>query len=132
MDISNLTSVYTKAAVTGTQNAELEKMKADWKKNGSGQTDDEKLMDACKQFESYFVEQMFKEMWKTVPKTEYSSNSMNTMSDYYQEQMIQEFAKMNTEQGGYGLAQKLFDQMKVNTEGSKVPLAKTKEDTEEV
>lgn len=129
MDISNLTSVYTKAAVNGTRNAELEKMKADWKKNASGKTEDEKLMDACKQFESYFVEQMFKEMWKTVPKTEYSSNSMNTMSDYYQEQMIQEFAKMNTEQGGYGLAQKLYNQMKVNTEGKAVP---RKDDSESV
>lgn len=128
MDISNLTSVYTKAAVTGTKNSELEKMKADWKKNADGKTDDEKLMDACKQFESYFVEQMFKEMWKTVPKTEYSSNSMNTMNDYYQEQMIQEFAKMNTEQGGYGLAQKLYDQMKINTEGTKVPIAKDRTD----
>ncbi len=112
MDVSSLTSVYTDAAITQQKNADLEKMKADWKKTSSGKSDDEQLMDACKQFESYFIEQMFKEMWKTVPTKQYSTNAQNTMDDFYHDQMIQKYAEMTTDQGGYGLAQMLYEQMK--------------------
>ena len=71
MDLSGLTSIYTDYMKTQSDNNRLEKMKADWKEKNKG-SDDEQLMDACKQFESYFVEQMFKEMMKTVPETDYS------------------------------------------------------------
>lgn len=75
---------------------------------------DEAMMDACKQFESYFVEQMFKEMMKTVPETDYSFKSTGTMVDYYRDNMVQEIASLSTESGGLGLAQMLYEQMKIN------------------
>ena len=75
--------------------------------------EDAALFDACKQFEAYFVEQMFKEMWKTVPETEYSFQSTGTMVDLYKDNMIQEMASMTTETGGLGLAQTLYEQMKI-------------------
>ena len=93
-------------------------MKADWKEKSKG-TDDEQLMDACKQFESYFVEQMFKEMQKTVPETDYSFQSTGTMVDYYKDNMLQELASMSTESGGLGLAQMLYEQMKITTGSDK-------------
>ena len=93
-------------------------MKADWKEKSKG-TDDEQLMDACKQFESYFVEQMFKEMQKTVPETDYSFQSTGTMVDYYKDNMLQELASMSTEFGGLGLAQMLYEQMKITTGSDK-------------
>ena len=113
MDLSGLSSIYTDFQKTQSDNQKLEKMKADWKEKSKG-TDDEQLMDACKQFESYFVEQMFKEMQKTVPETDYSFQSTGTMVDYYKDNMLQELASISTESGGLGLAQMLYEQMKRN------------------
>ena len=113
MDLNGLSSIYTDYRKTQYGNERLEKMKADWTEKNKG-TDDEQLMDACKQFESYFVEQTFKEMMKTVPETEYSFKSTGSMVDYYKDNMIQEIASMSTESGGLGLAQMLYEQMKIN------------------
>ncbi len=118
MDLSGLSSIYTDFQKTQSDNQKLEKMKADWKEKSKG-TDDEQLMDACKQFESYFVEQMFKEMQKTVPETDYSFQSTGTMVDYYKDNMLQELASMSTESGGLGLAQMLYEQMKITTGSDK-------------
>lgn len=113
MDLSGLSSIYTDYMKTTADNQNLEKLKADWQKKSKG-TDDEQLMDACKQFEAYFVEQMFKEMQKTVPEEEYSSASTQNMVGYYRDNMLQEMAKMSTENGELGLAQMLYEQMKMN------------------
>ncbi len=113
MDLGGLSSIYTDYLQTQSGDQRLEKMKADWKEKNEG-TDDEQLMDACKQFESYFVEQMFKEMMKTVPETDYSFKSTGTMVDYYRDNMVQEIASLSTESGGLGLAQMLYEQMKIN------------------
>lgn len=118
MDLSGLSSIYTDFQKTQSDNQKLEKMKADWKEKSKG-TDDEQLMDACKQFESYFVEQMFKEMQKTVPETDYSFQSTGTMVDYYKDNMLQELASISTESGGLGLAQMLYEQMKITTGSDK-------------
>ncbi len=113
MDLGGLSSIYTDYLQTQSGDQRLEKMKADWKEKNEG-TDDEQLMDACKQFESYFVEQMFKEMMKTVPETDYSFKSTGTMVDYYRDNMVQEIASLSTESGGLGLAQMLYEQIKIN------------------
>lgn len=118
MDLSGLSSIYTDYLQTQSDNQRLEKMKADWNEKNKG-SDDEQLMDACKQFEAYFVEQMFKAMAKTVPETEYSFQSTGTMVDYYKDNMIQEIASMSTDSGGLGLAQMLYEQMKLNTGSDK-------------
>ena len=73
-------------------------------------------MDACQQFESYFLEQMFKEMLKTIPKNEELSGSSSTLLDYYKDEMIQNIAAESTEQNSLGLAQMLYEQMKRNYE----------------
>ncbi len=112
-DLNGLSSVYTDYRQAYANNERLEKLKADWEEKNKG-TEDEQLMDACKQFESYFVEQMFKEMMKTVPDTEYSFKATGTMVDYYKDNMVQEIASMSTESGGLGLAQMLYEQMKIN------------------
>ncbi len=76
-------------------------------------TDDE-LMDACKQFEAYFVEQMFKEMMKTIPESDETSSSNSQLMDYYKDEMVQQIASDSTEQNSLGLAQMLYEQMKRN------------------
>jgi flagellar protein FlgJ len=79
----------------------------------SDATDDE-LMDVCKQFEAYFIEQMYKGMMKTIPEDDSTSNYTSTILDYYKDQMIQEVAEQTTEQSSLGLAQMLYEQLKRN------------------
>ncbi len=113
MDYSNVTSMYSDVyANAANQSASSLQNKL----NGtdySKATDDE-LLNACKQFEAYFVEQMYKGMWKTIPQSEESSNSTSTLMDYYKDKMIQGMAEQTTEQSGLGLAQMLYEQMKRN------------------
>lgn len=86
---------------------------------GSGRTDvssaeDEKLLDACKQFESYFVEQMYKQMMATVPEDPLDTGTNSVLVDYYKDNLIKEYASQTTEQEGLGLAKMLYEQMKRN------------------
>lgn len=76
---------------------------------------EEELMDVCKDFEAYFIEQMFKAMQKMVPESSQEmSSSTKQLQDYYKEQMTQSFAEQSTESGGLGIAQMLYEQMKRN------------------
>ncbi len=76
-------------------------------------TDDE-LMEVCKDFESYFVEQMFKAMEKMVPKSEDDENSSTSTVEYFSDMLTQEYAANATKQGSFGIAEKLYEQMKRN------------------
>ncbi len=109
MDIGDITSTYGDI-YNSAANASASKLENQLQSDYSKATDDE-LMDACKQFEAYFLEQMFKEMMKTIPKSEDSSNSM---LDYFKDEMVQQIAADSTEQNSLGLAQMLYEQMKRN------------------
>lgn len=114
MDFSNVTAMYTDTYANASNQA-ADKLKN--KLNGADYTKaaDDELMDACRQFEAYFVEQMFKEMVKTIPSESERSGSMNSMMDYYKEQMIQGIAEETSNlNGGLGLAQMLYEQMRRN------------------
>lgn len=115
MDISSLTSAYTDYVTQDNSKAtQLKNALADT--DYSTSTEDE-LLGACKDFEAYFLEQVFKEMEKTVDvfKEEGStSNYSNSMVDYFQDDTIQQLAETSTETQGLGLAQTLYEQMKRN------------------
>lgn len=73
---------------------------------------DEELMDACKEFEAYFLEQIYKGMEKTIMKADEEENDYLSA---FKDMQIQEYAKAATEQGdGIGLAKQLFESMKRN------------------
>ena len=84
------------------------------KKDEASETEDKELMEACKSFESYFIEQVFKGMQKTVPESQFSSSATSSLVDYYKDNMIQELAKQSTETNSIGLAQTMYEQMKRN------------------
>lgn len=113
IDIGNVASMYSNVySTTANQTASKLQNKLDGSDYSSA-TEDE-LMDACKQFEAYFIEQMYKAMMKTIPSNEGTSNYTSNMMDYYKDQMIQSMAEQTTEQSGFGLAQMLYEQMKRN------------------
>ncbi len=72
---------------------------------------DKELMDVCKSFESYFVEQLFKEMKKTVPASDLDNNEY---MNYFGDMLYQEYADDVTESGDLGIARTLYESMKRN------------------
>lgn len=95
-----------------TNGQEATKMDATLSKDYSQATDEE-LMDVCKQFEAYFLEQMMKQMEKMVPKNdEDKDSSTSQLVDYFKDTVIQEMASQSTQTQGLGIAQQLYEAMK--------------------
>lgn len=113
MDITNI-SAYTDYLTS--QNTSEAKLNQNIKGTDYSQATEEELMDACKQFEAYFLEMVFKEMEKTVDcfKAEEDSGANTRLVDYFKDNTIQELAATSTDTQGLGLAQTLFEQMKRN------------------
>ncbi|MCQ2519282.1 MAG: rod-binding protein [Lachnospiraceae bacterium] len=117
LDVSSMINQYTDFVTQNAQNAQAAS-KVDTSKDYSKATDEE-LMDACKKFEAYFLEQCMKEMMKTVQSEDgttgiFGSGSNNALMDYYKDNMISELATQSTERNSLGLAQMLYEQMKRN------------------
>ncbi|MGL5259637.1 MAG: rod-binding protein [Lachnospiraceae bacterium] len=110
MDISSLYTDYISQTANNTTANQLSSTE---NKDYSEATDDE-LLDVCKQFESYFLEQMFKQMEKTIIRDEESSDSNSTLVDYFKSNALVELSEQSTETNGLGIAQMLYEQMKRN------------------
>ncbi len=74
----------------------------------------DELMGVCKEFESYFTEQVFKAMQKMVPESSSESSGGSSYMNMFGDMLTQEYASASTQQGGLGLAQMLYEQMKRN------------------
>lgn len=96
-------SIYKPNAIMN--NTSADKMEEKLKNNNAT---DKELMDACKQFESYLLEQVFKGMEKTVEKNEEKGAYLEQFGDT----LYEEYAKSATENQGLGIAQMLYDSMK--------------------
>ena len=116
MDISSLygSSALDSTAYTNAANQTASKLQEKLNSADYSKATDDELMDASKQLESYFLEQMFKEMMKTIPESEDTSSSNSQLMDYYKDEMVQQIASDSTEQNSLGLAQMLYEQMKRN------------------
>ena len=75
---------------------------------------DDELWQACKSFESYFLEQVFKEMQKSVDalKPESGDQSTETLVDYFKDQTLQEICATSVDKQSNGFAQMLYENMK--------------------
>ena len=103
---SNLSSDSASAAKAGALQKSIEGL--------NKETTDEELMEVCKSFESYFIEQVYKKMMDTVPKSDLTGDSStSSLVDYFKDEAIKSVAEQTTNQnGGVGLAQTLYEQMK--------------------
>ncbi len=120
-DFSNITGMYSDM-YSNAANQTASRLKDKLGDADYSRASDAELMDACRQFEAYFIEQMYKGMMKTVPQGESTSNYTSTMMDYYKDQMIQGLAEETAGQnGGIGLAKMLYEQMKRNYGVPEVP-----------
>ena len=110
--MSGISSYYNTYA---TENTSANKLSDTLKSDFSVVSGDE-LMEACKEFEAYFIEQVFDAMQKTIPKNEDDGTSASYL-DMFQDTLTQEYTSMASESNGgqgLGLAQTLYEQMKRN------------------
>lgn len=113
LDLTGLSSSYSDIISSQAQNVQNQKLQNSISGDYKNATEAE-LMDACKQFEAYFLEQIFKGMEKTVPKSDDGDASTQNLLDYFKDATMQQLAEESTESNGLGLAQMLFEQMKRN------------------
>lgn len=107
--ISGLSGMYT----SGDYSAATESLRDKLSNTDYASATDEELMEACKSFEAYFIEQMFKGMEKTIPKSE--EDSSTSYADMFKDTLYQEYAEIATDRGdGIGIAKALYEQMKRN------------------
>ena len=71
---------------------------------------DEEMLEVCKEFETYLVEQVFKQMRDVMTDEENQGDYMNQCGDM----LYQEYAKNIAESGESGLAKQLYESMKRN------------------
>ena len=78
-------------------------------KSLDGNSTDEELMQACKSFEAYLVEQVLTRVKDTLVPKEEDENEYLTM---FGDRLYQEYAQTIADNGEIGLAQKLYEAMK--------------------
>ena len=96
MELSGLTNVYSDYLTQQADEAKTARMQSTVSKDYS-ETTDEELLDVCKQFEAYFLEQIFKQMEKTVIKNKENS-STSTLVDYFKDSAIADLAAQTVNQ----------------------------------
>ena len=112
MDIGSIGSMYlNNVKDSASRSTDL----ADKLKNGMEGKSDAELMEACKEFEAYFTEQIFKNMRKSmIPASEEDSGSMSTLKNYFEDELWKNYSSQAADQSNNGLAQMLYEQMKRN------------------
>lgn len=114
-DLTNLsayTNYMTDTSRVATDNLQKKLEGAD--KAGKAKEDDA-LFDACKQFEAYLWEQVYKEMQKTVDIfSDEEDGYASQMVDYFKDSVVQQLSEQTATQGSNSLAQMLYEQAKIN------------------
>lgn len=123
LDITGLNATaITEYAASESKNAATEALKRKLE-NVSDKSSDDELWAACKSFEAYFLEQMFKEMQKSVDslKPETGDRSNETLVDYFKGQTLQDITATAVEKQSNGFAQMLYENLKRNYDIPTVP-----------
>lgn len=117
MDINSIGSLYMGNTTDSASKSKTDELSKKLNTVGTSGSTDEELMSVCKEFEAYFIEQVFKKM-KTamVPESESTDSATETLKEYFEDSLTTEYAKNATEQaqGSNSLAQMLYEQMKRN------------------
>ena len=117
MDVSGLTSMLNQTgmtnATTGANTAKANSIKNTANGLSSNSTDEE-LMEVLKDFESYFIEQMIKQMKETFTDDDKESSMASQYTDTFMDYAIEDIADMLLEEVGGNMTQQLFEQMKRN------------------
>ncbi len=117
MDVSGITSMLNQTGVTNATTS-ANTAKTDSLTNSvnglSSESSDEELMEVLKDFESYFIEQMIKQMKETFTDEDEEDSMASQYTDTFMDYAIEDVADMLLEEVGGNMTQQLFEQMKRN------------------
>ena len=114
MDVSGISSMLNQQSATNNaQSAKTDSLQNSALGLSSSSTEEE-LMEVLKDFESYFIEQIIKEMKETFTNEDEESSMASQYTDTFMDYAIEEVADMMLEEVGGGMTQQLFEQMKRN------------------
>lgn len=117
MDVSGITSMLNQTGVanatTSANTAKTDSLTNSVNGLSSNSTDEE-LMEVLKDFESYFIEQMIKQMKETFTDEDEEESMASQYTDTFMDYAIEDVADMLLEEVGGGMTQQLFEQMKRN------------------
>ena len=72
-------------------------------------------MKTCKDFQSYFIEEVLKEVKENMTlEEEDEDSSLSTLTDYHMDGVVELISDQILEQSGNSLTQQLYEQMKRN------------------
>ena len=111
IDLSNLGNYYSRIANQSVGNGKNISNLTDGKLNGKS---DDELMDVCKSFEAYFLEQVFKQMESTTSLFGEEGADNTMLTEYFGDMTIAKISENAAETQSLGLAQMLYEQMKRN------------------
>ena len=111
--MENITNLTNKDYSSYVSQAQMGNLTNQIKKSSSADATDEEMLSACKEFEAYLVEQVYKQVQSTI-KSDDSDD--NPYADYAYDLQAQQYAKLVSDQGKLGLAQQLYESMKKQNE----------------
>lgn len=113
MEIGGMNSMYTDYLANQISSSQSTTLQSKLDNSDYSTATDEELKQACKEFEAYFVEQVFNAMLETTKVFSEEENSYATkMVDYFKDTAVQELCNEVTEGNGIGIANTLYEQMK--------------------
>lgn len=107
---ANFYTAMSQATNTSKASKPANELEAKLASNLEGATDAE-MMDACKSFESYLVQQVMKQVKEAVAKSE---DEQGEYMSYFGDMLYEKYAEDITESGELGIAQQLYEAMKRN------------------
>ena len=101
-------------ALEQSASSNVDKLKSAAAKADASATDEE-LMEACRQFESYLLEQVMKEMQKTVDifnKDKDKDSSVSRLTSFFKDSTVTELCKASTDKNSLGIARMMYENLK--------------------
>ncbi len=112
MSISIGADYYLNNALTSQSATKADKLSSSLGAMDVASATDAELLESCKEFEAYLVEQMLKGMEKTIPKDE--DEEENPYLEQFGDVFYTQVANSIVDNGELGLAQQLYESMKRN------------------
>lgn len=117
MDIGGVGSVYADYMASQASSQKAGTLQNKLENSTASTATEEELLDACKEFEAYFMEQVFHSMLETTKvfsDEDEEDAYASKMVDYFKDFAVQELCDQVTAGDGMGLANTLYEQMKRN------------------
>jgi flagellar protein FlgJ len=122
VSITDYSSYYTQNTTNSVSSAQSSALESKISNLDVENSSDEELMEACKEFESYLVEQVIKQVKESMLDSDEDENEyMNVFGDT----MVQNLASTISDTSDLGIAQSLYESMKNNLSSVKITSADT-------